>query len=524
MLGQRIPGVKSQTLVGASLFLAGLWLAYQLGGEVANGDLRSVAFAGAAFVGGAALLIILKNWRAGFYVFFVWLMFEDLVRKYMGNGLAFFFGKDILLACVYVAFFISLRQGREKTFRPPFLLFLSLFFWLAVLQIFNPYSPHILYGLLGMKLYFFYLPLLFVGYAMINTDEELRKFLVVNAILAGIIGALGIVQAILGNAFLNPATLAPELQDLGDLQKVTPLTSQTFSLLPSVFVSSGRFAQYLDVSFIVTLGAAAYLLFYTHRSRRLIFLILGLLSVATLLSGSRGALLYVIASSIVISGALLWGAPWRQGEARRVSRAIRRSAIAAALCLTALLLLFPKEAGSRISFYSETLFPSSSAYQLSDRTWDYPVENFLASFGQGSWVVGHGIGTASLGRQYVAKVLGKPAPAIGVEEGYGVMILEMGVLAPILWILWTAALLYYGWKMTRQLRGTRFFPVAFAFLWFAFLLLYPSTYASLNGYQDYIPNAYLWLLTGILFRLPEVLATSQLPTIVTPQDPTSAAG
>jgi hypothetical protein len=522
-MNQRIPAIKSQALIGASLLLAGLWLANRLGGEIVSGDLQSVALAGAAFVGGAGLLIILKNWRTGFYVFFVWLMFEDLVRKYMGNGLAFFFGKDILLACVYLAFYISVRQGREKTFRPPFLLFFSLFFWLAVLQLFNPYSPNILYGLLGLKVYFYYMPLLFVGYAMINSDEDLRKFLVVNAGLAGIISALGIIQAILGNSFLNPKTLAPELQELGDLTKVSPLTNQSFSLPPSVFVSSGRFASYLIVSFIIVLGAAAYLLLYTRRSRRLIYLILGLISVAVLLSGSRGALLYVIASAIVISGALLWGRPATKRESRRVSKTIRRSVVFAGVSLAVLLLLFPKEAGSRIAFYSETLFPSSSAYQLSNRSWDYPIQNLMSSFQQGSWVVGHGLGTASLGRQYVAKLLGKPALKIGAEEGYGVMILEMGVLAPILWILWTAALLYYAWKTVRQLRGTRFFPLAFAFLWYAFMLLYPSTYASLNDYQNYISNAYLWLLAGILFRLPDILATSELPAVVGLPDQESTA-
>ena len=505
MLNQRIPAIKSQALIGASLLLAGLWLANRLGGEIVAGDLQSVALAGAAFVGGAALLIILKNWRTGFYVFFVWLMFEDLVRKYMGNGLALFFGKDILLACVYLAFYISMRQGREKTFRPPFLLFFSLFFWLAVLQVFNPYSPHILYGLLGLKLYFYYMPLLFVGYAMIDTEENLRKFLIVNGILAGIISALGIAQAILGNGFLNPRTLAPELQDLGDLQKATPLSGQIFSLPPSVFVSAARFSQFLFVAFILILGAAAYFLFYGKRSRQLLFGLLGVICVAIVLSGSRGTLVSSLGTAVVLSLAMLWGAPWKQGEAHRISKAIRRSVVATALCLTALLLIFPKEAGSRLAFYSETLLPSSSAYQLSYRTWDYPIKGLTDAFKQGHWVVGYGVGTTSLGRQYVVKVTGKPAPGVGVEEGYGSLILEMGILAPFLWILWTAALLYFGWKVLLQLQGTRLFPLGAAFLWWAFMLLYPSMFGSLAAYQNYISNAYLWLLMGMLFRLPTLL-------------------
>ena len=86
--------------------------------------------------------------------------------------------------------------------RPPFLLWfpLSLFVWFAAFQIFNPNSPSVFYGLLGFKLDFFYLPMMFVGYALIRNREDLRKFLAGNAILAIVICAAGILQAILGTA------------------------------------------------------------------------------------------------------------------------------------------------------------------------------------------------------------------------------------------------------------------------------------------------------------------------------------
>ena len=70
--------------------------------------------------------------------------------------------------------------GVKNSFIPPFLLPLFVFVWLGMIQIFNQNSPHILYGLLGFKLYFYYIPLMYVGYALIRTDEDLRKFLIVN--------------------------------------------------------------------------------------------------------------------------------------------------------------------------------------------------------------------------------------------------------------------------------------------------------------------------------------------------------
>jgi hypothetical protein len=134
-------------------------------------------------------------------------------------------------------------------------------------------------------------------------------------------------------------------------------------------------------------------------------------------------------------------------------------------------------------------------------------------------VTGNGIGTATLGGQYVAKLLGKRSNVLSVEEGYGQLIIEMGIVAPFLWILWTAALLYYSWKVVRSLRNTRLFPIAFAIVWYAFVLLYVFTFAGLAAYENYISNVYLWLLIGILFRLPDVLVSSQAPVVVPSRGP-----
>lgn len=519
MLNSRIPAMRNQALIGLVLFVVGIWAAWQAGNKVAADDTRSLTFAALGFGACVVAVAILRNWRSGFYLFFVWLMFEDLVRKYMGNNLALFFGKDVLLALVYVALYREIGQGREKTFRPPFLFFLSIFFWLGVLQVFNQNSPHILYGLLGLKTYFYYVPLLFVGYTLIRSDEDLRKFLVASAILAGVIGSIGIVQAIVGNKFMNPAVLAPELRDLGNLYKVSPLSNKLLSLPDSVFVSSGRFDEYLMATFILATGTAAYLLLYTKRNRKLVFSVIGILGVATLLSGARSAVMAAGASVPVLSAGFLWGAPWRWRQAHRLVKAIRRSLIVAGFGLAALILLFPEDAGSRLAFYSETLNPSSSAYEFGNRAWDYPIRNFLDTFNRPNWLIGNGIGTASLGGQYVAKLLGRPQFNVSVEEGYGQLIIEMGVLAPILWILWTAALLYYCWKVFRRLRETRFAPIAFAILWYAFLLLYPFTYVGLDAYENYLCNVYLWLLVGILFRLPDLLSNPPAPVIVPPSAP-----
>src|SRR5262249_39735760 len=155
---------------------------------------------------------------------------------------------------------------------------------------------------------------------------------------------------------------------------------------------------------------------------------------------------------------------------------IRRTFVGAALGLAAVLLLFPAEIGSRLAFYEETLLPGSSAYTVSHRTWEYPIQNLALALANPNWLLGNGTGIASLGTQYVAKILHEQPPEMWVEEGYGQMIIEMGIVAPFLWVLWTAALLYYMWHALLRLKQTRFFPIAFAIFWYSFLLLYPFTY------------------------------------------------
>jgi hypothetical protein len=516
LLTPSIPAIKSQALIGIGVFILGLWLAWQVGGRIANGDMQSLVFAALGAAGCVAVVAIFRDWRSGFYLFLFALMFEDLPRKYLGNGTALFFGKDVLIGIVYISFLLSVRKHKEKLFRPKFMFPLILFVWLAAAQIFNPNSPSILYGLLGFKIYFYYVPLLFLGYAFLRHEEDLRKFLLVNALLAAVISSLGIAQAILGNSFLNPASLAPELQDMGDLYKESPLTHRIVSVPDSVFVSSGRYDLFLILMTILMLGSAAYMALAGKRSRNLIFIAIGIVGAAVLLNGARSPVMYSLGSALVLGTAILWGAPWRQRQAYRSLNVVRRALTVTVLALAAIIFIFPDESASRIALYSETLLPNSSAYEVGFRTWDYPIANFLATFDDPHWVFGNGTGVCSLGAQYVAKFIGQLKPNIGVEEGYGAITLEMGIVAPFLWILWTAVLLYYSWKVVKRLRGTRLFPIAFAIFFYAFILLYPLTYNSLAAYQNYMSSAYMWLLLGILFRLPDLLPEARPQAVVAP--------
>jgi len=141
------------------------------------------------------------------------------------------------------------------------------------------------------------------------------------------------------------------------------------------------------------------------------------------------------------------------------------------------------------------------------------MANFLGAFGFERWPYGYGIGTSSLGVQYVAKFFHARQPVLGVESGFGTLVVEMGIMGLLLWLVMAFAVVLSAWRVVKNLRGSPWFPIAFMIFWYAGLLLLPMTYAGLSPYQDYVLNAYLWLLLGILFRLPTLAFSAQFAAV-----------
>jgi hypothetical protein len=489
-------------------------LAYKVAGFIVAGDNASLSFAGLAFVGGALIIAILKDWTKGVYVCLGWLLFEDFARKFLSNNMAVYFVKDVLVAVLYLSFFLSWRKKDRpiEVFRPPFLVPLMAMAWFGGMQVFNPASTHIVYGLMGMKIDFYYIPLMIVAYALIDSEKALRRFFFITLGLIVPIALLGIAQSIIGPRFLNPAVLQEDIRALSETYRVAPISGVAVYRPTSIFVSTGRFANLLIVGWFIVFGFTGYLLLRHRRGRAFAFISLAVTVAACIMCASRGVFGWCASAAVAGAVAFLWGAPWRQGEALRVIRAIQRAALATALAVVVLLFAFPDAFLGRIAVYSETLDPRSPASELLHRAHDYPLENFLGAFTYPRWPYGYGLGTASLGVQYVARFFKVTPPEGGVESGYGVIVLEMGIGGLILWLVMTSAIVVSGWKVVRRLKGSHYFPLAFMILLYAFVLLFPMTFTGMQPYQDFILNCYLWLLLGILFRLPKLALQSQEAT------------
>jgi hypothetical protein len=506
-----LPGSDSRRWITLGLFAFSMLLAYETAGYVVSGDLQGLAYIGMAFVAATFVVAILKNWRNGLYFFLVWLLFEDLARKFLGNNMAIYFAKDFLLAVVYLSFFAAWRRKSKdvQIFRPPFRLALAALIWFAVMQMFNPATTHLMFGPLGMKLYFYYTPLLLVGYALVESEKDLRRFFFVNFVLIVIIASLGIVQAIVGPTFLSPSVLQEDIRGLSELYRTAPISGVRAFRPTSVFVSTSRLTDLLIVSWIMVFGFTGYMLLRHRRGRVLGFITLAIIAAACLMCTSRGLFMWSLGSAIIGALAFVWGAPWRQGEALRIIRALQRAALGIGLAVMVLLLTYPDALLSRVAVYSETLDPRSPTSELVHRSRDYPLANFLGALGNPRWIYGYGLGTASLGAQYVYRFFHVRPPEPPVESGFGNIVLEMGIGGLILWLVMSTAVVRSAWRVTRMLKGSPYFPLAFMICLYAFILLFPMTFAGSQGYQDYIMNAYLWLLLGVLFRLPKIALSAQ---------------
>src|SRR5271165_5554333 len=305
--------VRKGPLLTIGSYVVGAFAAYEAAQYVLNDDFIGLAYVGMAVVGGAIVIGILNSWRNGVYFFLTWLLFEDFARKFLGNNMAIYFAKDFLALVVYISFLIAIRRKEVTSFRPPFLGPVLIFVWFGLLQVFNPASTSIWYGLMGFKIFFYYFPMVFLGYALIESEAHLRRFFTLNVVLALIIVSLGIAQSILGASFMNPEHPAEDLRLLSTLYRVSESGASAYRPT-SVFVSAGRYSDFIMVAWLLVLGFSGYLLLRQKKGRTLAFIAIAVTATGAFLTSSRGTFMWTLINGVVTAIAFVWGAPWREGE------------------------------------------------------------------------------------------------------------------------------------------------------------------------------------------------------------------
>ena len=140
----------------------------------------------------------IANWRWSVYGLLLYLPFAGIpILATYPNSHAATLLKDFLFVLpAYVGFLLASIRSRWVFPAMP-LFYSATFALLVVAQVFNPNVENLLVGLIGVKVWLFYIPLLFLGYYLIETRSDLLRILDVMTWVALIPAVIGIVEAIL---------------------------------------------------------------------------------------------------------------------------------------------------------------------------------------------------------------------------------------------------------------------------------------------------------------------------------------
>lgn len=481
--------------IGQGLLLVGVagGLGIAVGGGLSSvGKLALVGLV-ALFAAVAATLPAVALWRGGLAALLCWLMVEDLVRKMSGNALAIYFVKDVLYFVVLIGLMTDpavrgvWRRASARTRVPLY----ALAAWAIAMSVPTGLSDWRLPAV-GLRLDFLYAPLVVAGWMIGARAASLWRWLRGLAVLGAAACAVGLVQAVIGSGFLAPDRPTP---GLGLLVTVRGLPGEAPVYRPSgTFVSSGRYASAAGITLGVALAA---LLLKEGRRGGSAAIAAGVLGGAGASWVSGGRIGILLAGTLVALSAI---APaWSLRKATLV-RSLRIAGVGLA-AVVVLAVAVPDLFTSRLAWYRETLTPGSSESEWGFRKSSY-VGSTVAGIRLGG-LFGQGTGSESLGKQYLYG--GEDYSLQGqyqVEGGYAAVAVEWGVVGLCLWVTWTAAWLRALWCSVTRVRGT---PAAGAglvlFCWLSFFLVV-WFFVGMQQFQNYLANAYFWLLSGVLLGLP----------------------
>ena len=449
--------------------------------------------------------ILLVRWRRALAVFLGWLVVEDLVRKLAGNNLAVYFVKDFFFALVLMSLLVDPEARgtwRAATGRARFLLY-ALMAWAVAMSVPTGLQDWRL-PLVGLRLNFLYVPLVLAGYLLAQDAPVLRHWLVGIAMLGAGASLVGIAQAYVGPGFLSPSVATPALNLLATRRATFGkfYSNPTSFIQPSgTFVSSGRFGAMVLVTLVIALAVVVSM----RGRKRWIGLGSVLLAAAAVwVAGGRAGLLLGAILLLVAALAPLFG------ERRAVMGRAMLVAGAAALVLIVAVTLEPNVFGARLVYYRETLDPRSPVNQ-----WQGRFSSAADSTAQGlrdGGILGGGTGLQSLGKQYLYDPL-QPSQlsTYQVEGGYASVAVEWGLIGLALWIAWTIVWARRQWRAIKLARGGPFAAAGLVIFVWMFFFLFVGFFGGNQAFQDYVGNAYFWLLSGVLFGLPQgALSSSKL--------------
>lgn len=455
-----------------------------LGAAVATG-LAPYAFAVVVVI--ASTLVGVQDWRRSVRGLLLFLPYSGLliIATYPATGPSALAKDALFVVPAYLGFgaYVLARRADSSPRLP--LGLGTILAAIVLLQMLNPSIPNPAVSVIGAKVWLMYIPMAWLGYHLIQSRDDLEHMLRLMTLAAMVPAVIGIVEGVLVNTGHSDIVYAPYgnaasavtqgFANVGD-------GAGTIKRVPSTFSFVGQY--YLFTMSMLVVSYAYWRGFLVKRGglpARLGALAFLIIVLSGLLSGARGAILFVPVVIIVMVG-------------------IDRRGLSSWF-------LIPFVAVVPVALVSSTVFGSSPSALLSTL-----LEHAKAEFGLNTvqgfqnafshTIVGLGTGVDTVSARYALPAF-DPFRLVGgrVEESWWVKaVLELGVVGLAAVVVLLGTIMVRALRTFRVLADPQLRTVAAGFVALvAFVLVY-----NLKGsFLDLDPtNVLFWLFVGILFKLP----------------------
>lgn len=435
-------------------------------------------------VASLALLLIVfitsLNWRITIKTILFFLVFEGALRKWLlpqASDLIYFL-KDFLLIGAYLGYFSSPNNKYKLLFRNRFLnILVFLISGWCLFQVFNPSLGSPLVGLLGLRSYLLYIPLMWMLPNLFLSKEELFDFIRLYLLLTIPIGLLGIAQ------FFSPASSPINIYVPGEVSDVATFGSTANVRIAGSFSYIAGYTIFLLIAFGLLIPILSQKIQWIWLTIAELFLVVANL----FMTGSRGV---AIAAGLILIGYLFFET---LSHSTKSFQTIKYLIIPILLVLLSVSIFF-RPAVSAFWLRTTTVqdIPNRISVNLSQ-----PFE-----FSQYKGLDGYGVGAthqaASRLRQMLNLPEGEAIQTDYYEDEIGRITLELGLVGFLLWYVLRISLLFALFRVYLQLQDLGLKRLALS----AFLIQSTQIISTLVFNHTFV--IYYWFLSGFIFLLPKL--------------------
>ena len=437
----------------------------------------------AVVVAVSAVCVGILDWRKSIYGLLLFLPFVGVFSTllYPQTAPAVLAKDALFVAPAYLGFGLAWLRTRERmSFDGPPVVLIALLVGLVCVQAFNPALPSLLVGLVGAKIWLFYIPLIYLGYHFVSDAEDVRRLLRLLSLVAVVPATLGIIEGVLlytGHQSLVYSWYGGAAETVTQGYAELRIGGVDLLRVPSTFPFVAQY--YVYVCSMIAVAFAWWRIEPDQVARRIAGAVLLLLVAAVFLSGARGAFVFVPILLVLIlvlepsSGRLT---AWVAGAG---AAGLALAIVVVGLSLGALIPHLEQNASDQF----QTLF--------------------VTGFHEATKITTLGLGTGvdSSGARYVADVDILRSGIGGTwEESWWIKgLLELGVAGMLVLFALLGTLL---WRLLKGHYADRSGPLAPASAALIALLIWAVIYNVKAQYLDLDPmNVYFWLFAGIVFKI-----------------------